>query len=1690
MKTKTQHQQNPRPPRRGLRNLTSALAVAALSLAGVAGAAPIGANWVNNGGGNVQDGSGDSLLATDIAGAPGFEQGNWNNLGRWGSGINLKDSSGAASGVVINWDAVGVWNDGASTATPDGKLMNGYLDNNGNLNVTPLPNGFDGGNNNNKPWAYVTGLSAWLAAQGACSYDVVVYCDGDGTDNRHGEYWIQSATGSWSSMSFGADLTPHIFLNDNANFSGTYTQVPNTATSNGNAQPGNYIVFTSLSADSFLLRTQVRNFRAPLNGVQIIPRTMSTPVLNSQSGSSTNYSGSTIQLAASATGCSLAYQWKAGAIGSGVYTNVVNGGNISGANTATLTISNATVANAGDYIVVVNNTSGSAQSVTPTTVTVVPVIFTTPAAFDEAIYSGLTAHFTVTVASAQPATYQWLKNGVPLSDTGNIAGSGTNTLSIANVSAADVAAYSLSVTTAYGSSTSPAGNLTLLPMPAAGTFAESVVTNKALGFWRLNETSGTAALDNAGGFNGTYGAASLYGQPGPVPPDFTGFDPSNTGLGVTPVANAWATVPALHLHTNTVTIVAWINPSGNQQAWTGIFMTRTGTQAGLGFRDTANELGFTWNNNTTWQYPSGLIVPSYQWSMVGLVIEPTKATLYMGNASNGLVSAVVVLNNQAELWDGEAIIGDDQYNTGRAFSGTIDDVAVFKQSLTPAQMLSLYAAGRSSGKLPPSISAQPEPLQLYPGRTAKFAVTATGIPTPNFQWRKNGLPLSDAGNVSGSGTPTLSLANVGAGDVASYDVVLTNDLGSVTSSVVSLTVVAAPTPGSYPAAVAAANPVAYWRLNETVGYATNAYDYFGGVGAYYGPNAYGSPGPVPPDFTGFESGNYGMTTQPNLPGAWATTDPLNLNTNTVTFAAWIYPTGPQTNGTGLFFQRAGLTFAGMCYDNYDGTRLGYNWANNATAYNFNSGLYIPQNQWSFVAVVVEPSKATLYLATNGVLQAAVNVMTHPNQAFAGISYIGNDPLSATGARIFNGTIDEVSVWNRSLSGEEIANLYKGATSSNLPPLITQQPVPRSTYTGMTVPFEVSAAGTGPLAYQWFKGGVPVSEAGNLSGTKTAKLSVTSAITTDAGNYSVIVSNNFGSVTSVVASLQVLDTSARIVWSAPIPITTADATLSLTGSVAGAAVFGTTEKTVPLTGGLTLDFKADGSVASSTGNGTATGAFLTNSTGNTNFDAVLTQFSYDGGPKTITVKQLIPGHPYTVQLFGLDDRDTGSSESGRRGYFQDPFDTNDVSATFYMSNNVYFLASFVAASTNQTIVMNLPGLDGGLLQVGNGNINALVVRDVTPAPSISVQPVSLKRYVTATAAFNAITYGTPPLQYSWQKGTGGVFAAIPGNSGTITTAVATPLSLTLTNIGASDAADYRLVVSNGSGSVTSQVATLTVLIPATGTYAAGVLSYGPIAYWRFNEASGSATSYDYLGGYDAANTAVTLGVAGPKVNGLEATNTAASYNGTSSSSATGTSLMNNRSQFTIVGWFNLAGAPNARTGLFGQNDCAEFGFHDTTSMGIWTPGGGYASFSITNLVYGQWYQAAAVGDGNNLMLYLNGALQVSVAGATLNYGSSSYPFRIGGGGILDTSGNFFNGSIDEVAVFPYALSASQINSLYLGLPTVNLTIQPDGANLKLTWPQGTLLEANDVTGPWTVNTNGSPYSVTPAGAKRFYRVQVK
>ena len=103
---------------------------------------------------------------------------------------------------------------------------------------------------------------------------------------------------------------------------------------------------------------------------------------------------------------------------------------------------------------------------------------------------------------------------------------------------------------------------------------------------------------------------------------------------------------------------------------------------------------------------------------------------------------------------------------------------------------------------------------------------------------------------------------------------------------------------------------------------------------------------------------------------------------------------------------------GLVYDYY-GSRLWYKWPGNSSNWASNSGIEIPQNEWSYVALVITPEGATMYL--NDEKYYHQKALQPGNITDLYIAY-GHYSKS------FKGEIDEVTIWNTALTDDEVRRL--------------------------------------------------------------------------------------------------------------------------------------------------------------------------------------------------------------------------------------------------------------------------------------------------------------------------------------------------------------------------------------------------------------------------------------------------------------------------------------------------------------------------------------------------------------------------------------------------------------------------------------------------------------------------------------------
>ena len=534
-----------------------------------------------------------------------------------------------------------------------------------------------------------------------------------------------------------------------------------------------------------------------------------------------------------------------------------------------------------------------------------------------------------------------------------------------------------------------------------------------------------------------------------------------------------------------------------------------------------------------------------QWTGLSVALNPS--------ATYGYAFA-----NSGTGWDNMEVDSGNPYAGGRVALFPVGNGAITEGA--PAS----YDAGFEIGLTqntpqPPSVTADINPtnVTVYANATVTFSAAFSGSAPITYQWQveTNGSWV----NITGATNTTLTLATVPVAATGSYKVTAHNNQGNATSSAGLLTVLASlPPPSSSDAfawAVYTNGPLAYWRLNETGDPTTGnllAYDSanHGLAGTYLPGVLVDQPGPP---FPGFEAANTcadlsdannslnGTNNYINIPA-------LNLNTNAVTFIAWINPTEPVLLATGLLFNRNGTDAAGFGFNGNIGpngnAELGFTWnTNSGDTWGWHSALYPPPSQWSYVAYVITPTQGTVYLGyvDNSVQPAVTN--------FAKASLVepmGPEQWSIGGAlgadvqesykRTLNGYLDEAAVFNKSLSDAEIQRLFfVGLGATSLPVGIETQPRSQAVFSGFPVSLNVGASGVPAPAYQWYsattgtKSFSKVANSSNVSGATSGTLAIANMSSANALDYECVVTNTSGVVTSSVATLSNVQLPANGIW---------------------------------------------------------------------------------------------------------------------------------------------------------------------------------------------------------------------------------------------------------------------------------------------------------------------------------------------------------------------------------------------------------------------------------------------------------------------------------------------------------------------------------------------------------------------------------
>lgn len=327
---------------------------------------------------------------------------------------------------------------------------------------------------------------------------------------------------------------------------------------------------------------------------------------------------------------------------------------------------------------------------------------------------------------------------------------------------------------------------------------------------------------------------------------------------------------------------------------------------------------------------------------------------------------------------------------------------------------------------------------------------------------------------------------------------------------------------TYSSLVLADHPEFYYRLDETIAASTATATNYGNIGATvngtYLPGS--QPGVAGPNGAGFGAKSMACAFLPVAGGHVDCTTDASLDiTGPMTVVAWVKGAPADT---GARFQ----SFLGRSDSSWradfgtpgvppDGAARFADGGNPDCA----GQTFINDGNWHFFTGIYDGAATYVYI--DGVLDGT-------NTA-AGV---GGDPaadmvIGGVGdyvpGRLFKGSVAQVAVFTNALTANQVQSLY---LAGELAPTIDTQPVGFTIGLGDGASLTAKVTGNPTLVYQWYNGTTKVSDvSGNISGSTTSTLTFANAQVSNGGNYTLVVSNNFGAVTSSVAVVTITPSPA-------------------------------------------------------------------------------------------------------------------------------------------------------------------------------------------------------------------------------------------------------------------------------------------------------------------------------------------------------------------------------------------------------------------------------------------------------------------------------------------------------------------------------------------------------------------------------------
>lgn len=685
-------------------------------------------------------------------------------------------------------------------------------------------------------------------------------------------------------------------------------------------------------------------------------------------------------------------------------------------------------------------------------------------------------------------------------------------------------------------------------------------------------------------------------------------------------------------------------------------------------------------------------------------------------------------------------------------------------------------------RMPPVITQQPVYQAGFPGGLASFSSLATGFGPIGYHWFHDGLPLADDTRHSGAASNVLSLANLQTSDAGYYWVVATNVAGAVTSSIAYLHLqpvtllnvdfgVVRPS-GKVGAAAIGQGTNDFWNSYEGAGNSSNAGMLSFLKFANRETNFLSQAGLTVTSATGnWGNGSTDVMYQDYvyaLAGGTYTITVINLPSGTYDFYLYSYDgkfrltVGGRDYGTKTSLDnpvanppawqegRQYVRFASVGVTN-PGASVAIQSSPGTLGYAVLSGLQIAQFVSNGLAPTLwlQPENQNVTVSSNFTLRVLASGEPWPASQWFKDGTPLADFAQISGATSNVLTISSAQPGDAGNYHAVCSNDFGAVTSAvaviqvGYPPVITQQPASLSAITGSVAQFTVQAVGEEPLTYRWYQSNTALTNDTRHHGTATNMLSITNLATTDAGNYTVRVTNAFGfAATSSVAVLSVFIPPTIITQprggSVPVGLP-----VSLTATAAG-----TSPKLQWLRDGVPVPAATNSSLVFSRLGATDFGAY----------QLVATNF---GGAITSVVAQLTRGN---VAIWGTNSGSTPGPIWPAAG----------LSNAVAVGAGVSFSAALRSDGTVYawgvgTTATNVPATVYGIvaLAVGNGHVvglrsNGTVVVFGSSSSALLNVPASATNVVTVTAgASHCVALRADGTVVAWGSSSGGNLS-VPGD----------------------------------------------------------------------------------------------------------------------------------------------------------------------------------------------------------------------------------------------------------------------------------------------------------------------------------------